>query len=269
MTHNMLNNNYTQQDSNIFTIENNKLEINSSSPLVHKHKMDALGRLTGGLAHDFNNFLTIIKGTLHMAKRSIDKPETALKYLEQLDETINKAADLNRQLLFLSKTQIISLKSIHINELIMEIKSELNKILGETNTLCLDLSLDILPVMGSAEHLKKCLLNLACNSKEAMPQGGRFTIAAENFFYDCCSNDVLLESGHYVHLTITDTGSGISKENLPHIFEPLFTTQKKKNGKGLGLSTVYGIIDKFGGAVTVESELEKGTTFHIYLKAAE
>ncbi len=232
-------------------------------------KMEAIGQLAGGVAHDFNNILTIIHGNAAMLLGSGISPEDCSDSVRQIVQAAERAAGLTRQLLLFGRKQIMRPADIDLNEVVGNMTKMLQRILGEDITLRAEFAPVIPAIHADTGMIEQVILNLAVNSRDAMPGGGRLvittsetTLAAEDI-----RNNSEAQPGPMVHLSVTDTGCGIAPETLPRIFEPFFTTKAVGKGTGLGLATVFGIIQQHRGDISVTSELGVGTTFHIYLPA--
>jgi two-component system, cell cycle sensor histidine kinase and response regulator CckA len=230
-------------------------------------KMEAVGRLAGGVAHDFNNLLMVISGYAEvlLAKLAPDNP------LHEKGRAIQQAADrattLTRQLLAFSRKQLLELKVVDVNAIVQDMERLLRPLIGENVELITTLSPLAVHTRADAGQLEQVLMNLVVNAKDAMPAGGKLTIQTQISAVDghLRGEQQFIRPGKYVQLSVGDTGMGMDKETQSRIFEPFFTTKEKGKGTGLGLSTVYGIVKQSGGYVMVQSELGRGTTFHIYL----
>jgi signal transduction histidine kinase/CheY-like chemotaxis protein len=230
-------------------------------------KMEAIGRLAGGVAHDFNNLLSVINGYSDLAMHRLPKEHALQKDLSMVFQAGKKAESLTRQLLAFSRRQILQPRVIDLNSLINDLEKMLLRIIGEDIELITRIDSDLGAVKADPTQLEQVLMNLAVNSRDAMPQGGKLIIETQNIVFstDMVQERVTMSAGNYVMLAVTDTGGGMDEETRSNIFEPFFTTKEKGKGTGLGLSTVYGIIKQTGGYIWVYSEIDKGTTFKIYL----
>jgi two-component system, cell cycle sensor histidine kinase and response regulator CckA len=236
--------------------------------LLQSQKMDAIGRLAGGIAHDFNNLLTIITSYSELALDSVVYGSPTQSRIQEILSAAHRAADLTRQLLAFSRKQPQALRVAELNPVVSEILKTLHRLIGE------DIQLSFAPGEGLGRvrldpvQIEQILMNLAANSRDAMPQGGRFTIETCNVQLDeqyVDRKSAIIPTGRYAVLTMTDTGTGIHADHLSHVFEPFYTTKPSGKGTGLGLATVYGIVKQNHGFVWVYSEAGMGTTFKIYL----
>jgi PAS domain S-box-containing protein len=236
--------------------------------LRHSQKMDAIGQLAGGVAHDFNNILTVIQGHASLLRLS-ERPdlESIAVSAEQICQAAERAAGLTRQLLTFSRRQMIQLRQLDLNTVVSHMTKMLGRILGEDITLQCNYSNNPPLVHADVGMMEQILLNLAVNSRDAMPSGGQLTVKIS--VLDISSGTLREHSegreGKFVCLSIKDTGCGIEPKTLPHIFEPFFTTKPIGKGTGLGLATVYGIIKQHQGWVEVESQIGAGTAFNVFL----
>lgn len=229
-------------------------------------KMEAVGRLAGGVAHDFNNLLTAITGYSELLIRSMDTQDPRRADVEEIKETAARAATLTQQLLIFSRRQITRPTVLDLNQVVSALEKMLHRLIGEDIELRTRLAAPAPHVLADVSQIEQIILNLTLNSRDAMPHGGKLTIqvAARNM-EPAEAREHHLTPGRYAVLSVTDTGVGMNEETLGHLFEPFFTTKERHRGSGLGLSTVYGIVQQAGGQVRVESEVGRGTTFWIYL----
>jgi len=252
-------------------IERAKLE----AQLRQAQKMEAIGQLAGGVAHDFNNILTIILGNvelgMHALRRSASQESSLTDALEQIELGARRASALTRQLLAFSRRQVIQPEVINLNDLLAELDKMMRRLITENITLTIDASPLLRSVLADAGQLQQIIVNLVINAADAMPDGGRLTIETENVELDESYAELNPEArpGLFVRLAVTDTGCGIDAAVRERIFEPFYTTKPIDKGTGLGLATVYGIVRQSGGHIVVYSEPGQGATFKIYLPAVE
>lgn len=239
----------------------------SERRLEQAQRMEAVGRLAGGIAHDFNNLLTVIGSYSDLAVRKLENGHVVTRYVEQIRKASESAATLTRQLLAFSRRQVLQPRVIDLNETVDEISFMVQSLLGAGIELKIRLDSQLGLIEADPVQLQQVLLNLIVNAKDAMPDGGLLSIETRNVDLDPLYTEhfLTLEPGAYVRLTVADTGIGMDEETLARIYEPFFTTKPKGHGTGLGLPTVYGIVQQSGGYISVYSEVGKGTTFHIYL----
>ena len=226
-------------------------------------KMEAIGRLAGGVAHDFNNLLMAIMGYAESIESA--GGETAAEAREVL-RAADRAAELVRQLLAFSRRQILAPKVLDLNEAVREVEKMVSRTIGEDIDVVTNLAADLRNVKADAGQLQQVILNLAVNARDAMPGGGVLSFETRNVVL---GDDGPVRAGSYVQLTVTDTGEGMTPDVRTHIFDPFFTTKPAGEGTGLGLATVYGIVDQSGGHVAVYSEPDLGTSFKVYLPASD
>jgi hypothetical protein len=238
--------------------------------LRQAQKMEAVGRLAGGIAHDFNNLLTAILGSAQLALREVEPSHPVREDLEEIRRAGLRAADLTRQLLAYSRRQVIAPKVIDLNEAVRSLDSMLRRLIREDIELILTLGPTPLAVRSDPGQIEQIVLNLVVNARDAMPQSGRISVRAESVFLDANqpANSPAAPPGPYVHLAVSDTGTGLTAEARAHLFEPFFTTKELGKGTGLGLATVYGIVKQNGGFIYVDSEPGQGTTMRVYLPPA-
>jgi two-component system cell cycle sensor histidine kinase/response regulator CckA len=233
-------------------------------------KMEAIGRLAGGVAHDFNNLLTIIGGYGQMLLDTTNPEDPIHKDLEAIMEAANRAGALTRQLLTVSRRQVVQPKTFELNRLITRTNRMLKRVIGEDVELVHALESERGRIKADPGQIEQVLLNLAINARDAMPTGGRLTIETADIEIgqDTIVAGQTLKAGKYVLLAVSDTGTGMTPEVMKHVFEPFFTTKPRGKGTGLGLSTVYGIVTQTGGVIAVDSEAGRGTAIRIYFPAA-
>jgi PAS domain S-box-containing protein len=236
--------------------------------LRNAQQLEAIGRLAGGVAHDFNNILGIIMGHGELLLTHTEGDERVRNGLEQIRRAAERAASLTQQLLAFSRKQVLQPKVLDLNEAVADIQKMLSRVIGEDIELVARLHPSLLPVKADPGQVEQVLMNLAVNARDAMPQGGRLMMETSNVeLRGERAQDLELPEGHYVMLRVGDTGHGMEAATLAHIFEPFFTTKPRGKGTGLGLSTVYGIVKQSGGSVHVSSVAGRGTEFDIYLPA--
>ena len=245
----------------------------SEEQLLQAQKMDAIGRLAGGVAHDFNNILTAILGYAELAMMRLPEGDPGRADIEEIKKAGERAASLTRQLLTFSRKQVMQQAVLNLNGTLSEMNKMLKRVIGETIDLETVLAPDLHRVKADPSQLEQVVLNLAVNARDAI--GGRpeakIVIQTANVERntDYSRQHPSVKPGAYAMLAVRDNGSGMSPETLAHIFEPFFTTKEKGKGTGLGLSTVFGIVQQSQGHITVESELGRGTCFRVYLPRSE
>ena len=227
-------------------------------------KMDAVGRLAGGIAHDFNNLLTIIRGAAEVLLDKCQESAVSLSTAKEIGDAADRAAALTEQLLAFGRRQMVHPRPMDLNRAILRMKSMLQRLVGEDITIEVQLDESLDGVKMDPIQVDQILINLAANARDAMPQGGAIAIRTFNWHLSRPSmNQTGLQAGRYVCLSFSDNGWGMSQETQSHIFEPFYTT--KKIGNGLGLSTVYGIVQQTGGQILVRSAPGEGASFTLYL----
>ncbi|HET8713216.1 MAG TPA: PAS domain S-box protein [Gemmatimonadales bacterium] len=235
--------------------------------LRQAQKMEAIGRLAGGVAHDFNNVLTAIFGYVDLLREEFPEATGAGKDLAEIRKAAERAASLTRQLLAFSRQQVLEPVVLHVNDLVEDIEKMLHRLIGEDVQLRLKLARDAGHVRADPGQMQQVIMNLVVNARDAMPQGGSLIIetASADLSEQYAELHRPVVPGPYVMLAISDTGVGMTAEVKAKIFEPFFTTKEKGKGTGLGLSTVYGIVKQSGGYIWAYSEVGRGTTFKVYL----
>jgi signal transduction histidine kinase len=236
------------------------------SQLLQSQKMEAVGRLAGGVAHDFNNMLTVILGYAELARDQMKQDDPLLNYLTMIEKAAEHSRDITRQLLAFSRKQISEPKVIDLNHSLAYIEKTLARLIGEDVELVSSPGDNLWKIKIDPSQVDQILVNLAINARDAMPEGGRLTIRTRNLHLDeaFLKTHVNIKSDEYVLLEVSDTGSGIDIDTLPHVFEPFFTTKETGKGTGLGLATVYGIVHQNNGIINVYSEPGQGTVFKIF-----
>jgi PAS domain S-box-containing protein len=246
-------------------------KIAAEAQLRQSQKMDAVGHLTGGVAHDFNNILTVITGTIEILAEGVaDRPKLAT-IARMIDEAATRGAELTHQLLAFARRQPLEPRLIDPNALVTETASLLRPKLGEQIEIEAMLEDNVWRAVADPAQLTTALLNLAVNVRDAMPDGGKLTLETGKLILDeaYAQSNAEVRAGPYVMIAVSDTGSGIAPEVLERVFEPFFTTKEVGKGTGLGLSMVYGFVRQSGGHIKVYSEVGHGTTIKIYLPRAE
>jgi len=248
-------------------LNNIKLEAH----LRQIQKMEAVGNLAGGVAHDFNNILTTILGYSQMMCMQLDSDDPVFKMADSIHQAGLKASSLTQQLLTFSRKQVMEMKVTNLNIIVEDMSKMLTRLIGENIQIKTYLSSKVGNIMADASQLGQILMNLVVNARDAMPNGGRLTIETGDIYIDrkYALKRKFIRSGHYSMLTVTDTGEGINPELREKIFEPFFTTKEVGKGTGLGLATVYGIVKQHNGHIHVYSELNHGSCFKIYFPIVE
>jgi PAS domain S-box-containing protein len=239
--------------------------------LRQSQKMEAVGRLAGGVAHDFNNMLTVIMGFAELSKLALEDGHPVLKNLHEITRAAERSRDITRQLLAFSRKELISPKPVNLNLLILQTEQALRRLIGEDIQMAFRPATGLWTVKVDPSQVDQILMNLAVNARDAMPAGGSLTLETANVHIDetYCQFHVEAHPGDFVQIAVSDDGSGMDSETLKHIFEPFFTTKDMSRGTGLGLATVFGIVAQNYGFLNVYSEPGHGTTFRIYLPRIE
>jgi PAS domain S-box-containing protein len=230
-------------------------------------KMEAVGRLAGGVAHDFNNILTVITGYCDLLLRRTVESDPLHKNVDEISKAADRASSLTRQLLAFSRKQVLQPKVLELSDVVSGMEKMLRRLIGEDIELRTHFAKPLGQVKTDPGQIEQVIMNLAVNARDAMPQGGRLTIETVNLTLDQTTSfrNNELQPGEYVMLAVSDTGVGMTEAVREHLFEPFFTTKGPGKGTGLGLATCYGIIKQSGGGIRVYSEPNQGTTFKIYL----
>jgi two-component system, cell cycle sensor histidine kinase and response regulator CckA len=236
------------------------------SQLSHAQKMESIGRLAGGVAHDFNNMLTVILGGIELSLPRLDAEHPSRVHLRDAAEAAQSAAALTRQLLAFSRKEVITPRALDLNQVIGRMQKMILRLLGADVRLETVCGHELPPISFDPVQIEQVILNLAVNARDAMPGGGQLTIGTSSIQPSASELPGLGNGG--VLLTVSDNGAGITDEVRAHLFEPFFTTKEAGKGTGLGLAMVYGAVQQNGGYIEVESTLGQGATFKIYLPAA-
>lgn len=250
-------------------VETRTMELQKANErLRHVEKMEAIGQMAGGIAHDFNNQLTIMLGYTEILLKRIREDTQAKYFLQQIYDSGKKASELTKQLLAFARKGVYAMQIVNLNEIATEIKNLLSRGTDKNITIVTTLNAKTPYVWGGINQLPSAILNLVLNACEAMEKGGILTIKTDDLRVDqqyLLSHSLNLRPGDYVCISVSDTGTGMDEEVRKHLFEPFFTTKKENKGTGMGLAAVYGIVKSHKGAIFVESELQKGSTFTILL----
>jgi two-component system cell cycle sensor histidine kinase/response regulator CckA len=235
--------------------------------LNQAQKMEAVGQLAGGIAHDFNNLLAVITGYGELLLSNFEPGETAHDDIGQLLGASQRAAQLTKQLLAFSRRQIIQPKILELNGIVANVEKMLRRVIGEDIDLMTVLAPDLGSIRADSGQIEQVIINLTVNARDAMPHGGKLTIETANVTLDAdyLDSNTRVKPGEFVMLAVSDTGVGMDSETQGHIFEPFYTTKEPGKGTGLGLATVYGIVQQVDGHVWLYSEIGQGTTFKVYL----
>jgi len=236
------------------------------SELHQAQKLESIGSLAGGVAHDFNNKLSVILGCAHLASVE-SNPIQQQHYLEEIRKAAEQSADLTRQLLAFARKQVIAPKVINLNETVTGMLKMLNRLIGEDIRLSWQPAADLWQISFDPSQVDQILANLCVNARDSITQNGTITIETSNGVVDddYCTRHTDARPGEYVRLAVSDNGCGMNSQTLNRIFEPFFTTKETGKGTGLGLATVFGIVKQNNGFINVSSEPGIGTTFTIYL----
>jgi len=254
-----------------FFIGRDLTEKHAAEAQLHQaQKMDAVGQLTGGVAHDFNNILTVITGTIGILADAVaDRPQLAA-IASMIDDAAERGANLTKHLLAFARKQPLQPRAVDVNVLTLETAKLLHPTLGEQIEIAPVLAADASAALVDPNQLTTAILNLSLNARDAMPGGGKLTLETKNVYLDAdyasMHSEVIV--GNYVMIAVSDTGSGIPAANLEKVFDPFFTTKEVGKGTGLGLSMVFGFVKQSNGHIKIYSEEGHGTTVKIYLPRA-
>ncbi len=237
--------------------------------LFQAQKMEAIGILAGGVAHDLNNMMTAVQGFTDMAMMKTDAESPVYSDLEEVVTASSRATELTRQLLLFSRKQPMAFQTVNTNDVIRQLIKMLKRLIGEDVIIKTHLISDLNMVRADAGNLEQVVMNLALNARDAMPEGGQVSIKTNNITIDddYCEHHSEAAPGKYIQIIVEDNGSGMSDETVEHIFDPFFSTKGPGKGTGLGLSVVYGIVKQHEGWIDVESEIDVGTRFVVYIPA--
>ena len=243
----------------------------SEEQLRQSTKMEAVGKLAGGVAHDFNNLLSVITGYSELLLTRTDSRNPARREIEEIHKAGERAAVLTQQLLAFSRRQVLKPKRLRMDEVVENLGKMLRRLIGEDIDFATESQENLWPVLADPSQVEQILMNLCINARDAMPRGGKLVVSTENVSLDApfTERELTIPPGRYATLRVADNGSGIDGEILSRVFEPFFTTKEQGKGTGLGLATVYGIVKQSEGYIRVVSAPGEGTTFSVYLPAAE
>jgi two-component system, cell cycle sensor histidine kinase and response regulator CckA len=255
----------------VYTVRDLTNQTRLEEQLAQSQKMDAVGQLAGGVAHDFNNLLTVIMSYGSLLLADFDEGDPRRGDVQEIVDASSRASGLTRQLLAFSRKQILEPRLINVNSVVNGVEKLLRRLIGEDIELATTLEAELNSINADPGQLEQVLINLAVNSRDAMPDGGRLHITTANTVLSAEHHGRYLaaSAGEYVMLAVSDTGMGMSRDVQQRVFEPFFTTKDQGKGTGLGLSTVYGIVKQSGGDVWIYSEPGKGTTFKVYFPRAD
>jgi len=239
--------------------------------LLQAKKMEAVGRLAGGVAHDFNNLLGVITGYSELLLKDLGPQHPGSKRVEQIQKAAERGAGLTRQLLAFSRKQVLQPRILDINEVVADVEKMLRRVIGEDIQLVTTPGAGVGRIRADPGQIEQVLMNLVVNARDAMPKGGRLIFETANVALDdtYARAHPEVQPGPFVMLAVSDTGVGMDAQTQAHIFEPFFTTKEQGKGTGLGLATVFGIVQQSGGSISVDSRLGLGTTCTIYFPRVE
>ncbi len=256
-------------------IEGNFVDVSAKKSLEeqfrHAQKMEAIGRLAGGVAHDFNNIMTTIGGFAELGLMESDLSDSVKESFEEIQKSSKRAVSLTRQLLMFSRKHVDQEERVSLKALIVDLEKMLQRLLGDDIVLRIETNAQQDAVQANPGQIEQVILNLVVNARDALPHGGLISIETSNreMSESDCKKHNSLTPGFYVVISVRDSGCGMDRDVMSKIFEPFFTTKDKSKGTGLGLSTVYGIVNQSGGCITVKSEIDKGTVFEVCLPQVE
>jgi PAS domain S-box-containing protein len=261
----------TDEVHTLMMVQDISERLHLENQLRQAQKMEAIGQLAAGVAHDFNNMLTIIQGHASLQLAATGLSTDTIESLQQITLAADRAANLTRQLLAFSRRQIMRPRVLRLNDLLRELTSMLRRLIGENIELCCDLAERLPAVWADSTGVEQVLMNLTLNARDAMPRGGRITIKTELATVSAseAERDASKRSGEYAVLSVQDSGSGMDASTRARIFEPFFTTKEVNKGTGMGLATVYGIVSQHEGWIDVETAPGAGSTFRVFLPATD
>lgn len=260
-----------QQIGSVFVFKDVSQRRSLEEQVRQSQKLEAVGRLAGGVAHDFNNLLTVVSGYSELLSANPSLDQRAREAVGEIQRSAERAIAVTRQLLAFSRKQLLQPRPVDLNAVITDITKLIRRLIGEDITLTTHLADGLASVTADPGQLEQVILNLAVNSRDAMPEGGTLTVTTANVTVDSATarGSPGLAPGSYAMLTVSDTGVGMDAETRARAFEPFFTTKEAGRGTGLGLATVYGIVVQSGGSIDVQSEPMRGTTFRVLLPQTE
>jgi signal transduction histidine kinase len=259
---------WSEVDHRYYMVGRDMTDIDRTEAQLHEaQKMEAVGRLTGGVAHDFNNILMVIMANIDELAEDERLPSDLSRRIRRIANATQRASDLTRQLLAFARRQTLRPEWTDVNELVSATAGLMRRALGEAVQINSRLAEGIWPVEVDRGQLQSALVNICINARDAMPEGGTLAVETENVVFDAdyVRNNPDAVAGYHVAITVSDSGTGIAPEILDRVFEPFFTTKETGRGTGLGLSMVYGFVRQSRGHVTISSELGRGTAVRIYL----
>lgn len=244
----------------------NQERLQAERQLRHAQKMEAIGQLAAGVAHDFNNILTVIHGHSSLLLMRLGEEGPHAKSLSEIRHSAERAANVVRQLLMFSRKQILQFRNVDLGDVIRSVNGMLRQLVGEHVTLETDCDKGSPPVFADRGMIEQVTVNLTLNARDAMPRGGRITLGCHEVTIEASSvkPDSDARPGHFICFSVQDTGCGIDAEGLTHLFEPFYTTKEAGKGTGLGLATVFGIVKQHQGWIEVQSQVNAGSTFNLY-----
>jgi PAS domain S-box-containing protein len=243
----------------------------TQAQFLQAQKMEAVGRLAGGVAHDLNNMLTVIQFSSQLIERQLRPEDPLWEHIWEIKEASDRAAGLTKHLLIFSRREVVEPRTVNLTQVVRNLNQMLRRTIGEDVELVTSLADNLWPTEVDPSQMEQAIVNLVVNARDAMPLGGRLLIETANAELDkaYAARHLDVEPGAHVMLAVSDTGVGMTDEVKAHLFEPFFTTKERGKGTGLGLATVFGIVTRHGGHVSVQSDVGEGTTFRIYLPRTE